>query len=194
MSRSANPPSTAAPPGPEPTYFWEDFPVGQVREFGGKRMEADEIVSFASAYDPQPFHLSEEGGKASLFGALCASGWHTCAVTMRMMCDHYLLDSASLGSPGLESLKWLKPVFPGDVLPVALKKGEVQAFCQGDPLGWMARERDGLIEVANNLTGDYAHRTCCVLGIRGGLIRQERPVATALALAVDARKAPGGAA
>jgi len=71
-------------------------------------------------------------------------------------------------------------VFPGDVLPVALKKGEVQAFCQGDPLGWMARERDGLIEVANNLSGEYAHRTCCVLGIRGTLIRQEKPVATAL--------------
>ena len=71
-------------------------------------------------------------------------------------------------------------VFPGDVLPVALKKGEVQAFCQGDPLGWMARERDGLIEVANNLSGEYAHRTCCVLGIRGTLIRQDKPVATAL--------------
>ncbi len=75
-------------------------------------------------------------------------------------------------------------VFPGDVLPVALKKGEVQAFCQGDPLGWMARERDGLIEIANNLSGDYGHRTCCVLGIRGNLIRQERPVATALAQAL----------
>ncbi|MBI2739569.1 MAG: ABC transporter substrate-binding protein [Rhodospirillales bacterium] len=71
-------------------------------------------------------------------------------------------------------------VFPGDVLPIALKKGEVQAFCQGDPLGWMARERDGLIEVANNLSGEYAHRTCCVLGIRGTLIRQEKPVAAAL--------------
>jgi NitT/TauT family transport system substrate-binding protein len=72
-------------------------------------------------------------------------------------------------------------VFPGDVLPVALKKGEVQAFCQGDPLGWMARERDGLTEVANNLSGEFAHRTCCVLGIRGTLIRQEKQVAAALA-------------
>ena len=71
-------------------------------------------------------------------------------------------------------------VFPGDILPVALKKGEVQAFCQGDPLGWMARERDGLIEVANNLSGEFAHRTCCVLGIRGTLIRQEKPAAAAL--------------
>lgn len=75
-------------------------------------------------------------------------------------------------------------VFPGDVLPVALKKGEVQAFCQGDPLGWMARERDGLVEVANNLAGEFAHRTCCVLGIRGTLIRQEKPVAAALTQAL----------
>jgi len=71
-------------------------------------------------------------------------------------------------------------VFPGDVLPVALKKGEVQAFALGDPLGWVARDRDGLFEIANNLTGEFAHRTCCVLGIRGSLIREERPVATAL--------------
>lgn len=142
MSRSANPPSTAAPPGPEPTYFWEDFPVGQVREFGGKRMEADEIVSFASAYDPQPFHLSEEGGKASLFGALCASGWHTCAVTMRMMCDHYLLDSASLGSPGLESLKWLKPVFPGDVLKVRMTVLEARPMNSRPDVGLLRTQHE----------------------------------------------------
>ena len=81
-----------------------------------------------------------------------------------------------------KDIEW--KVFPGDVLPVALKKGEVQAFCQGDPLGWMARERDKLFEVANNLSGDYGHRTCCVLGIRGSLIRQEKPVATALTQAL----------
>lgn len=75
-------------------------------------------------------------------------------------------------------------VFPGDVLPVALKKGEIQAFCQGDPLGWMARERDKLHEVANNLSGDYGHRTCCVLGIRSSLIHREKPVAAALVQAL----------
>ena len=75
-------------------------------------------------------------------------------------------------------------VFPGDILPVALKKGEVQAFCQGDPLGWLARERDGLTEVASNLSGEFAHRTCCVLGVRGSLIRQEKPVAAALVQAL----------
>lgn len=74
--------------------------------------------------------------------------------------------------------------FPADVLPVALRKGEVQAFALGDPLGWMARDRDGFVELVNNLSGEYAHRTCCVLGIRGSLVRDERDVATALVQAL----------
>jgi NitT/TauT family transport system substrate-binding protein len=75
-------------------------------------------------------------------------------------------------------------VFPADLLPVALQKGEVQAFSLGDPLGWIARERDGLVEIANNLDGEYAHRACCVMGVRGSLVRQDRPVAAALTQAV----------
>ena len=71
-------------------------------------------------------------------------------------------------------------VFPGDLLPVALQKGEVQAFCQGDPLGWVARDRYDLHEVATNLDGEYAHRACCVLGVRGSLIRDDKPAAAAI--------------
>lgn len=99
-------------------YYWEDFPVGKVSEFGHMTVSAEEIIDFAGKFDPQPFHLSEEGGKNSLFGGLCASGWHTCAMAMRMMCDGYILESASLGSPGLENIRWLKPVRPGDTLHV----------------------------------------------------------------------------
>lgn len=99
-------------------YYWEDFPAGKVREFGAYAVTAEEIMEFASKYDPQPFHLSEEAGKASLFGGLCASGWHTCAMAMRMMCDEFLLETASLGSPGLENIRWLKPVRPGDILHI----------------------------------------------------------------------------
>ena len=99
-------------------YYWEDFPVGKVREFGNYTVSAEEIIDFAKKFDPQPFHLSEEAGKASLFGGLCASGWHTCAMAMRMMCDEFLLDTASLGSPGLENIRWIKPVRPGDTLHV----------------------------------------------------------------------------
>ncbi|NBD21801.1 dehydratase [Aquabacterium fontiphilum] len=84
--------------------------------FGPRRIERDEVIDFARQFDPQPFHLSEEAGKASLFGGLAASGWHTAGIVMRLMCDGFLLDSSSLGSPGLESLRWLKPVLVGDEL------------------------------------------------------------------------------
>lgn len=97
-------------------FYWEDFPVGSVREFGGITLTKEEIIDFATKFDPQPFHLDEEAAKHSLFGRLCASGWHTCALAMRMMCDAYLLETASLGSPGLENIRWLKPVYPGDTL------------------------------------------------------------------------------
>jgi acyl dehydratase len=99
-------------------YYWEDFPVGSVREFGGLSVSKDEIIDFAAKFDPQPFHLDEAAAKHTLFGGLCASGWHTCGLAMRMMCDAYLLETASLGSPGLENIRWLKPVRPGDTLRV----------------------------------------------------------------------------
>ncbi len=100
-------------------YYWEDFAAGTVREFGNKLVTREEVIRFASEFDPQPFHLSDEAAAAHpLFGRLAASGWHTCSMVMRMMCDGYLLDSASLGSPGLENIKWLRPVYPGDVLHV----------------------------------------------------------------------------
>ena len=102
--------------------YLEDFEPGQ--QFGGTqraRIEVDRVKSFAAEFDPQPFHLDDAAAEASLFGRLAASGWHTCAIAMRMMCDAYLLDSASLGSPGLEKLSWLKPVYPGDTLRVRLE-------------------------------------------------------------------------
>lgn len=98
------------------TIHWEDLQAGSVRELGTTSVTADEIKEFAGKYDPQPFHLDEEAARGSLFGSLCASGWHTCALAMRLTVDNMLRHSTSLGSPGLESLKWLKPVYPGDVL------------------------------------------------------------------------------
>lgn len=97
-------------------YYWEDFPVGTTRRCGAKSVTREAMLAFAREYDPQPFHLDDEAAAASLFGRLAASGWHTCAMAMRMMCDAYLLESASLGSPGLDELRWLKPVFAGDTL------------------------------------------------------------------------------
>jgi acyl dehydratase len=99
-------------------YYWEDFPIGKVIEFGGLTVTQEEIIRFARDFDPQPFHLDAEAAQHSTFGGLIASGWHTCAMVMRMMCDAYLLESASLGSPGIENLRWMKPVRPGDTLRV----------------------------------------------------------------------------
>ncbi|MCC7270730.1 MAG: dehydratase, partial [Rhodocyclaceae bacterium] len=74
--------------------YWEDFPVGSVAEYGGITLSKEDIVRFAREFDPQPFHIDEEAAKHSQFGGLIASGWHTCSLCMRMMCDAYLLDSA----------------------------------------------------------------------------------------------------
>ena len=96
--------------------WWEDLQVGEVRDLGSISPTREEIIAFASQFDPQPFHLDDEAGKASVFGGLSASGWHTYGLAMRLMVTNFLHQTSSLGSPGLESLKWLKPVYPGDVL------------------------------------------------------------------------------
>ena len=97
-------------------FYWEDLHVGFQRDLGTISPSREDIIAFASQFDPQPFHLDDEAAKASVFGALCASGWHTCSMAMRLMVTNFLRESSSLGSPGLEGIKWLKPVFPGDTL------------------------------------------------------------------------------
>ena len=96
--------------------YWEDFTVGRRFELGSHEVTREEVIEFAQRYDPQPFHIDEEAAGRSVFGGLIASGWHTASMVMRMMCDGYLLRSASLGSPGVDNLRWVKPVRPGDVL------------------------------------------------------------------------------
>jgi acyl dehydratase len=123
-----------------PRLFWEDFPVGQVREFGAYPVTRDAVLAFAREFDPQPFHLDDAAAEASLFGRLAASGWHTCAMAMRMMCDAYLLDAASLGSPGLETLRWTRPVYPGDTLHVRLEVLESRPLASRPGVG-MIRSR-----------------------------------------------------
>jgi len=97
-------------------YFWEDFEAGSQRDLGQVTVTAEQIKAFAAQFDPQPFHLDEEAGRRSIFGGLCASGWHTCALAMKLTVENYLRESSSLGSPGLEGLRWLKPVYAGDTL------------------------------------------------------------------------------
>ena len=83
---------------------------------GRRVVDRDEVIAFARDFDPQPFHIDEDAARASMFGGLIASGWHTVSMVMRMMCDSYLLQAASLGSPGVDHVKWLKPVRPGDTI------------------------------------------------------------------------------
>lgn len=100
---------------------FESFEIGQVVTFGRYEVTKDEIIEFAQKYDPQFFHLDEEAAKDSLFGGLCASGWHTCAMTMAMLVEHIDTRGKSLGSPGVDALRWKKPVYPGDVLSVRME-------------------------------------------------------------------------
>jgi acyl dehydratase len=98
------------------SLYWEDLQPGSVRDLGSVSVDAEQIKEFAAKYDPQPFHLDEEAGRQSMFGGLAASGWQTACLAMRLTVDNMLRHTASLGSPGLDSLKWLKPVYPGDLL------------------------------------------------------------------------------
>ena len=98
------------------TWAYEDFEVGGSISLGSKLVTAEEIVEFAGEFDAQPMHMDEAAGKASILGGLSASGWHTCSMFMRLMCDGFLLDSTSQGSPGLDYVRWKKPVLAGDTL------------------------------------------------------------------------------
>ena len=95
---------------------WEDFAAGSVARYGPRTVTRKEILAFAAEFDPQPMHADEEAARATMMGGLVASGWHTCALSMRMMADGFVLACASMGSPGVEEVRWLKPVRPGDSL------------------------------------------------------------------------------
>lgn len=101
---------------PPEVLHWEDVIVGETVAFGRMSVSREEIIAFASAFDPQPFHLDDDAAKDTVIGRLFASGWHSCAMFMRMVADDIMSSAAGLGSPGLEEVKWLKPVFPGDEL------------------------------------------------------------------------------
>ncbi len=145
--------------------YYEDLVVGQVQTFGRYEVTLEEVLDFAGKYDPQPFHLSDEEAAKTHFGRISASGWHTCAMTMRMMVDNMgKLQQASLGSPGIDEIRWLKPVHPGDVLTcesvllekrqskskpeVGITKGATRVFNQNGELV-MSHIANGMIRVRN---------------------------------------------
>ncbi|MBS0444945.1 MAG: MaoC family dehydratase [Proteobacteria bacterium] len=128
------------------------------------------VIAFAREFDPQPFHVDEEAARGSLFGRLAASGWHTCAMAMRMMCDDYLLESASLGSPGIDELKWKRPVHPGDVLSVRLTVLEARPMASRPNVGlvrsqWEVLNQDCDVVMSMTGWGMFRRRTGASAGL-----------------------------
>jgi acyl dehydratase len=146
-----------------PEIYWEDLPVGTVIELGTREVSKEEILEFARMYDPQPFHTDEEAAKASIFGGLIASGWHTCAMAMRLLCDGLLRRAASLGSPGVDEVRWLKPVRPGDTLEARMEVVESRASRSKPDRGvirsrWEVRNQAGELVMTMEGLGMYRRR------------------------------------
>ena len=122
--------------------YFEDYIPGAVYEFGSISVEEAEIISFAGRFDPQAFHTDPEAAAKTIYGGLIASGWHSAALMMRLFVDHYLSHVASLGSPGVDELRWLQPVRPGDALSIRITvtesrrsrsksdRGILHSFCE----------------------------------------------------------------
>jgi len=124
--------------------YYEDLEIGQSTSFGEYEVTAEEIVSFAQQYDPQPFHTDPEAATESMFGGLVASGWHTAAMTMRLLVDNYINESRALGAAGVDDLRWREPVEPGDVLSVETEIVDKETW----------DERRGLVHVAITTLND----------------------------------------
>ena len=136
--------------------YWEDIKVGDTGTLDSYTMTEAEIVAFAKKYDPQPFHTDPEAARQSIFGGLIASGWHSCAVMMRMSVEQLRREEmAGVGSPGIDSCRWLKPVRPGDILTVRTEILESWPS-RSKPIGFVRRRADMLNqqgEVVLSLTG-----------------------------------------
>ena len=124
--------------------YFEDMEVGEVREFGSYEVTREEVLEFAEAYDPQPFHVDEEAAAESQFGGLIASGWHTAAMCMRMLVDNHLSEAASAGARGVRQLEWLAPVRPGDTLTCRLEILETHPG--SGPVGTVTSEFTGFVD------------------------------------------------
>ena len=146
--------------------YLEDFRTGPLGDLGRRTLTKEEILAFAREYDPQPFHIDEEAAARSIFGGLIASGWHTIGVCMRMIVDGFVNRTASLGSPGFDEVRWLKPVRPGDTLTV---RGEILDII---PSG--SKPDRGIIHVRYEALNQHGELVLTMLGL-GMFERRPRP-------------------
>ena len=120
-----------------PRLYWEDFRPGQVTDCGSRLITREEIVAFAAEYDPQPMHLDEQAARDSLLGGLVASGWHGCCILMRMLTDNFLVDASFMGAPGVEEVRWLAPLRPGEQVKARATVLETRASRSRSGMGFV---------------------------------------------------------
>jgi acyl dehydratase len=133
-----------------PKLHWEDFKAGDVAVYGPRLVTREEIVAFAAEFDPQPMHLDEAAASATLLGGLAGSGWHSCALMMRMMADGFLLESSSMGAPGVEEVNWLTPLRPGSHVRLRVTTLESRSSKSRPEMG-LTRIRYDLIDAADTV-------------------------------------------
>jgi acyl dehydratase len=143
--------------------WWEDFKVGERIEMGRHTFEEAEIIAFARQFDPQPFHVDPAAAQGGFFGGLIASGWHTCAVGMRLTVDSHVNATRSLGSPGLDNIRWHKPVRPGDTISYSRVVLESRASGSRPDAGlvksrWEAVNQDGELVMSMEGWGMFGRR------------------------------------
>lgn len=144
-------------------WYFEDFVVGSTISIGSHHFTEEEILAFAKQFDPQPFHIDPDAAKRSIFGGIIASGWHTCSVMMRLLVDGLVADAASLGSPGVDEVRWVKPVRAGDTISVTLTVFDAKASTSKNDRGviwidWRAVNQHGELVATIKSMGMFGRR------------------------------------
>ena len=143
--------------------YWEDFHVGETVEMGSHSFSATEIIEFGRQFDPQPFHTDPAAARDSFYGELIASGWHSCAIGMRLMCETYINRTRSMGSPGVDNIRWLAPVKAGDTLTYRRTVLEARPSRSRPAAGlvrnrWEAVNQDGVLVLSMQGWGMFGRR------------------------------------
>ncbi|KJK23658.1 dehydratase [Burkholderiaceae bacterium 16] len=146
-----------------PTLYFEDFSVGSKRDLGSHLVTEEEILTFARQYDPQPFHTDKDAAQKSIYKGLISSGWMTCSIMMRLLVDNMTSKAASMGSPGVDEIRWLKPVYAGDTLSVSLVVLDARASSSKPDRGvvhtqWEATNQRGELVCTVKGMGMYGRR------------------------------------
>ena len=147
----------------ESSWYFEDFFAGQEIELGTRTVSEEEIIAYATQFDPQPFHVDHDAAAASMFGGVIASGWHTCSMMMRLVVDGLMAASSSMGSPGVDKVRWILPVRAGDTLAVTYLTTAVKASASRPDRGvvwstWKAVNQHGQLVCTIEGMGMFGRR------------------------------------